>query len=69
MKTFDLGCGNKKLLGAIGIDNNPLTDADVESSVYPTVRKRETTFEVMVDEPVITYNILVSISLNIGNRI
>ena len=29
MKILDLGCGNKKLPGAIGIDVNPLSDADV----------------------------------------
>lgn len=29
MKILDLGCGNKKLPGAIGIDINPLSDADV----------------------------------------
>ena len=29
MKILDLGCGNKKYPGAIGIDINPLSDADV----------------------------------------
>jgi len=29
MKILDLGCGNKKYHGAIGIDINPLSDADV----------------------------------------
>jgi predicted SAM-dependent methyltransferase len=29
MKILDLGCGNKKLRGVIGIDINPLLDADV----------------------------------------
>jgi len=29
MKILDLGCGNKKIQGAIGIDINPLSDADV----------------------------------------
>jgi predicted SAM-dependent methyltransferase len=29
MKILDLGCGNKKIPGAIGIDINPLSDADV----------------------------------------
>ena len=29
MKILDLGCGNKKILGAIGIDINPLSDADI----------------------------------------
>jgi len=29
MKILDLGCGNKKFPGAIGIDINPLSDADV----------------------------------------
>ena len=29
MNILDLGCGNKKLPGAIGIDINPLSDADV----------------------------------------
>ena len=29
MKVLDLGCGKRKLPGAIGIDNNPKSDADV----------------------------------------
>ena len=29
MKILDLGCGNKKHAGAVGIDVNPLTDADI----------------------------------------
>lgn len=36
-KILDLGCGNRKRPGAIGIDHNPGTDADVIHSldVYP----------------------------------
>ncbi|MFA4903601.1 MAG: hypothetical protein WC600_12770 [Desulfobaccales bacterium] len=29
MKILDLGCGNKKQPGTVGIDLNPLTDADI----------------------------------------
>ena len=29
MKLLDLGCGNRKYPGAIGIDNNPNTEADI----------------------------------------
>ncbi len=29
MKVLDLGCGNKKHPGAVGMDINPLTDADI----------------------------------------
>lgn len=29
MKILDLGCGNKKYPGAVGIDMNPLSDADI----------------------------------------
>ncbi len=39
MKLLDLGCGNRKFPGAIGIDNNPNTDADIihdlNSMPYP----------------------------------
>jgi len=39
MKLLDLGCGHKKFPGAIGIDNNPNTEADIihdlNSMPYP----------------------------------
>ena len=39
MKILDLGCGNRKLTGAIGIDYNPDTEADIihdlNSMPYP----------------------------------
>ena len=36
-KVLDLGCGNKKKIGAIGIDINPYTDADVvhDLDIFP----------------------------------
>ena len=36
-KMLDLGCGNKKRIGAIGIDNNNRTDADIihDLNVFP----------------------------------
>jgi SAM-dependent methyltransferase len=54
MKILDLGCGNKKYAGAVGIDMNPLTDADIihdlNSIPYP--------FEDSVFDEIIADNII-----------
>jgi len=54
MKILDLGCGNKKQPGAVGIDMNPLTDADIihdlNSVPYP--------FEDSVFDEIIADNII-----------
>jgi len=38
MKILDLGCGNKKFPGAVGIDINPLSDADVINALNDFLR-------------------------------
>ncbi|PIE29839.1 SAM-dependent methyltransferase, partial [candidate division KSB3 bacterium] len=37
MKVLDIGCGRKKVSGAVGVDLNPRTDADVihDLNVFP----------------------------------
>lgn len=51
MKILDLGCGNKKYPGAIGIDINPLTDADIIHDLNSVPYPFEDSFfdEVIVD--------------------
>ncbi len=50
-KILDLGCGKRKRPGAIGIDNNPATDADVIHSlnVYPYPFEDSSFDEIYVD--------------------
>ena len=56
MKSLDLGCGKRKYSGAIGLDINPLNDADVISDldylVYPF---KSEIFDIVICENVLEH--------------